>query len=448
MKQECRLLRIVSALLLFLGITSQPATAAEVVVDRADGDEPGPSSFFLPLLFYTETSDAALGLSYNRSPASSAANLFMAAYGTTNSSYGVILDFDRLRLVKGRWFIDLYGLFSRATDQRFYGDLATPDGEVEAGTNESDPDSFFPGEGWNVLSEAVFNFTLPIGQARDRVVHEYETEDGLLIANPSGGARWNPRRSGRTFLTLAPFYQARTLEITQDNIEKFPPVFGLGIDDTAEHRTNGVRLALEYDNRDYSFSPAHGSLQRVGIDRDFGWFDSTNSWTSIEGEYRKYLSVGRSRHLRQNVFAFRAWTAYSKSMVRTRFPDYTVVTRSPPANMGATLGGPERLRGYPVGRFSDRAAIYYSLEWRVIPVWDPIGKTRIVRPMNWRWWQLVLITEVGRVAPSWTPSTLHEDMKWSAGVGARLMLGQRIFRFSLVASDEATQLWFLLGQSF
>ena len=62
MKQGCRLLCSVSALLLCVGVASQPATAAEVVIDRADGDEPGPSSFFLPLLFYTETSDTALGL--------------------------------------------------------------------------------------------------------------------------------------------------------------------------------------------------------------------------------------------------------------------------------------------------------------------------------------------------------------------------------------------------
>ena len=135
-------------------------------------------------------------------------------------------------------------------------------------------------------------------------------------------------------------------------------------------------------------------------------------------------------------------------MERIESPEATVVVRSPPSNMGATLGGSERLRGYPMGRFSDRAAIYYSAEWRIIPAWDPIGKMKIVQPMDWRWWQFVLITEVGRVAPSWSFSTLHEDMKWSAGVGARLMLGERVFRFSLIGSDEAVQFWFVIGQSF
>ena len=426
-----------------------PVGPAEVLVDGTDErDQTGQQSFFLPLLFRTETSDVGLGVSYYRGQSETPADLFIGGYGTFNSSCGLVLDLARLRLAESRWFLDLRGAIGWTTDQRFYGDLRTKNGEIEGGTNESDPDDFFQGEGWNGHADFVFRYTLPIGQARRLAVYRYETEDGLLVGNPSGAGRWNPRTGGRTFLTLTPFYQVRTLEVTEDNIERFSPLLGLRVGDTADHKTNGIRLGLEYDNRDYTPSPAHGSLQRLGLDRDFGWFDSTGSWTSMEGEYRKHLSLGRSQHLRQNVFALRAWTAYSKSMERIQSPELTVVVRSPPSNMGATLGGSDRLRGYPTGRFSDRAAIYYSAEWRLIPRWDPFGKMKIARPLGWRWWQFVLIAELGRVAPTWQLSTLHEQMKWSAGVGARLMLGKRVFRLSLNGSDEAVQVWFLTGQSF
>lgn len=430
-------------------VAPPPVGPAEVLIDGGDErNKTGPRSFFLPLLFRTETSDLGLGVSYNRGNSETPADIFIAGYGTFNSSYGLVIDFAQFRLAESRWFFDFRGAIGSNTDQRFYGDLLTQNGEIEGGTNDSDPEDFFGGEGWDGHADAVFSYTLPIGHARNQVVHRYETENGLLVANPSGGGRWNPRNSGRTVLTLTPFYQVRTLGVTEDNIEQFPPLLGLRVDDTVNHRTNGIRFGLEYDNRDYSPSSAHGSLQRLGLDRDFGWFDSIGSWTSMEGEYRKYLSLGSSKHLRQNVFAFRAWTAYSKSMERIQLPEFSVVVRSPPSNMGATLGGSDRLRGYPTGRFSDRAAIYYSAEWRLIPTWDPVGNLKIARPLGWRWWQFVLIAEIGRVAPTWQPSTLHEEMKWSTGVGARLMLGKRVFRLSLNGSREAVQVWFVTGQSF
>lgn len=429
--------------------TPPPVRGAEILIETTDeGDEPRPSSFFLPLFFQTETSDLGLGLSYNKCLFASTGNIFLAGYGTLNSSYGVLFNFAQFQLLNSRWFLNALGAVTWNTDQRFYGDLATPTGEIEGGTNDSDPEDYFRGEGSNSLVGLILSYTLPIGHGREQIVHRYQTESGLLVANPSGGNPWNPMRSGRTFLRLTPFYQLRTLGVTEDNIEQFPPILGISVGNTAKHRTNGIRLELEYDNRDYSLSPARGSLQRLELDRDFGWFDSSGSWTSTQGEYRKYLSLGSTKRLRQNVFALRAWTAYSKSMERVQFPEATVVVRSPPSNMGATLGGHDRLRGYPRGRFSDRAAVYYSGEWRLIPTWDPVGKTKIAQSMNWRWWQLVLIGEVGRVAPSWNLSLLHEDMKWSAGVGARLMLGARVFRFSLIGSDEAIQFWFVVGQSF
>jgi hypothetical protein len=37
--------------------------------------------------------------------------------------------------------------------------------------------------------------------------------------------------------------------------------------------------------------------------RDFGWFDSSNSWTVVDGELDKYFPLGSSDWFRQRVLA-------------------------------------------------------------------------------------------------------------------------------------------------
>jgi hypothetical protein len=48
--------------------------------------------------------------------------------------------------------------------------------------------------------------------------------------------------------------------------------------------TNGVDLGLTWDNRDFPVSPAHGQSVSVGLSRDFGAFNSSNSWTVWQTE--------------------------------------------------------------------------------------------------------------------------------------------------------------------
>ena len=52
------------------------------------------------------------------------------------------------------------------------------------------------------------------------------------------------------------------------------------------------------------------------------------------------------------------------------------------------------------------------------------------------WIQLVGFGELGRVAEEWKADTLHEDMKWTAGAGVRVMVNHLVVRFDMAASDE------------
>jgi hypothetical protein len=65
------------------------------------------------------------------------------------------------------------------------------------------------------------------------------------------------------------------------------------------------------------------------------------------------------------------------------------------------VSGLWRMRAYPTGRYNDRAAIYYGGEIRLRPEGNPFTKIEWVEKyLGIAWWQWVLFTEVGRVAPS------------------------------------------------
>ena len=87
-------------------------------------------------------------------------------------------------------------------------------------------------------------------------------------------------------------------------------------------------------------------------------------------------------------------------------------------------------------------------ELRLMPRWDPFRNWPVIRNWPWRWWQVAVFGEIGRVAPSYRLEDLHEDLKWSAGAGLRIMLGGAVVRIDLAASDESSQLWVMARHAF
>jgi outer membrane protein assembly factor BamA len=300
-----------------------------------------------------------------------------------------------------------------------------------AGSNDSDEDNFVEGDGWDNYFRLRFKYLLPLGHGKDQIIDAYELDQGLLKSGASGATSWNPLVSGKSYLELRPFYRSQQIE---------------GDDVDEDLKTNGADFSFFWDNRDFLNSPSRGNGLNLKVSRDFGWLDSSDSWTSLQGEFDVYFPLKLSDSFRQEVLAFDFWTSYSPSWEEQS--DGTV-DNGPPAYTGATLGGLWRMRGYPSQRFSDKAAIYYTAELRVIPRWNPFVRwPTIQKHLGVQWLQFVPFVEVGRVAPSWNMDELHSDMKWDGGVGIRALLKGIVARIDTAVSGEGFSVQMMVCQPF
>ena len=211
--------------------------------------------------------------------------------------------------------------------------------------------------------------------------------------------------------------------------------------------TNGLEFWIEYDNTDFPRNPARGSRQLLKLTRDFGWANSSNSWTNIQADLAKYFDLGRSKWFRQQVAALNFWTSNTTTW-RTDPANPNIISNRPPPNYGSTLGGFDRLRAYPSGRFHDKAAVYYAAELRLIPGTQPLRDIALLEYFEIDWWQIVPFVEVGRVASEYDSELFFEDLKWSAGVGLRLMAFRTPVRLDFAVSEEGASVWAMFAQPF
>ena len=431
-------------------LSAMLARADEIISDQSDAERNyRRPSIIVPYAFSTEALDTGIGAVYFRKAVFQPQDgAFLTGYATANSSFGLFGGFQNLQLSERLFFSPTIGLMSN-DQQRFYGEFGYDPNTIPSGSNDSDENDFVFGGGLDTFLHLTFRYVLPVGAGKESPPHRYITRDGLLVDGSTHQGSWNPRASGRTFIYFRPFYQRRTMEIDALNVGLIPPEAGLQEGDEPDVSTNGIEVGIKYDNRDFTPNPTQGSLSQFRVTRDFGWFDSSNSWTGFEASFSKYWDLGDTERFAQRVFAATAWTAYVPSWeTELVTPDFVRIRHRPPSNRGATLGGVERLRGYPRGRFNDKAAIYYGAELRLIPRWDPFRTWPFIRNWPWRWWQIVGFAEVGRVAPSWHIGDLHEDLKWSAGAGLRFMIGGGILRLDFATSEENTQWWVMARQAF
>jgi outer membrane protein assembly factor BamA len=273
-----------------------------------------------------------------------------------------------------------------------------------------------------------------MGAVRDNPIVTQVVDRGILVSGATGGEAWNPWTSGVTLIRLQPFSRQQIVDspdVTTDQI-----------------RTTGLTTGLAYDNRDFEPNPAHGSYQRLGFSRDFGVPNSTATWSVVDAEYNKFFSLGATDQLRQQVLAFSFWTAQAITWQAQDTGAGPVITHRPPNFAGATLGGLFRMRAYPYGRFSDKSAIYYCAEYRVIPDWNPLNSIPYVKNLQSDWLQGVVFVETGRVAPEWSVTTLHSQMKYDAGVGLRVMVKRLVGRLDLAYGEEGAGVQMMVGQSF
>ena len=386
----------------------------------------------VPYAFYNENFGFTGGYVYavTGAPQKQSAIIATGMVGTLGSAMGFVMGRDLQVPACERLFLDAIVQIGYFRDSEIYVN-GRPEFEGErAGSNSSDKHNYLESEGWDNFFRFKFKYLLPIGHGRHEIIHTQVVDDGMLVDGETGATSWNPLDSGLTYLEVKPFY--RWQEVDSEEVR----------DDA---RTNGVDLSLFRDNRDFKFNPTRGSALRLRLQHDFGWFDSSDEWTVLDGEFDKYFSLGTSDWFRQRVFAFDFWTAYSPSWDER---DGGIDNR-PPSFAGATLGGLFRMRGYPSSRFSDKACIYYAGEFRLIPKWNPFDDwPGIQKYLGVEWLQFVPFAEVGRVAPHWNVERLHSDMKWDVGLGVRAWAKGLVVRIDAAVSDEGAGVQMMVAQPF
>lgn len=331
-----------------------------------------------------------------------------------------------------RWFLDAIASISYLAESDVYLDGNPEYPDVRAGSNDSEFEDFVQGEGWDNLFNLRFNYLLPFGEGKHTVIDTYRIDRGMLVAADENESSWNPSKTGKTYVEVVPFY-------------RFQQITGDDIDDT-DIKTNGFELALYWDDRDFFANPSSGHSLLVRLSNDFGWFDSNESWSSIEFELDKYFSLGTSENFRQRVVAFDFWTSYSPTWEEDQEGE---ITNRPPPYAGSTLGGLFRMRGYPAQRFNDKAAIYYGAELRMIPYWNPFDRWPwLQKYVGVEWLQLVPFVEIGRVAPSWQLEELHSDLKVDAGFGLRLWAKGLVVRVDTAVSEEDFGIQMMVNHPF
>lgn len=422
------------AYFLFFFITVLTATSSFGQGVRVDPDDNvAESTLSLPYAFYNESFGFAVGYVYGvvGRPQKQATLLATAIAGSKGSAMGFLVGRDLQMPRIERLFLDpvvSVGYF-KDTEAYINGNPDFPDDR--AGSNDSDQDNFVKGDGWDNFFRLKFKYLLPIGAGREQIIAAYKIKEGLLESGATGGTSLNPFKSGKSYLELRPFYRWQQID---------------GDDLNEDIKTNGLDFSLFWDNRDFYANPSRGFGLRTKLSRDFGWLDSSNSWTNVEGEFDLYIPFQLGGWLRQGVIALDYWTSYSPTWDEG---SGGAVENRPPAYTGSTLGGLWRMRGYPSQRFNDKAAVYYSAEVRLIPRWNPFERWNwIQKYVGIQWLQFVPFVEIGRVAPEWSFSRLHSDMKWDAGVGIRAWAKGLVARIDTAYSDEGLGVQMMISQPF
>ncbi|MEA3292001.1 MAG: hypothetical protein U9Q71_06855 [Pseudomonadota bacterium] len=418
---------------------SHAATAAQSFVPdvRIDqGEEWKPTRGWLPYALVTDELDTVIGAGAGVSGVLNQrqASLWGTGYYTSNESWLLLGSLNDYRLPgTERLFFGAYGKLSHFTERRLYAGYSDEFPGERAGSNDSDKDNFRTAVGDDNEWQLSFKYVLPLGSAREEAVRTHVLDRGELASAPDGGETWNPLASGGTLIELRPFYR-HGVALDEEGLE-------------GEVYTNGLRLALQYDNRDFPADPSAGSVQRFEYVEDYGWSNSTDSWSLWSLDLRKYFGLGSNRWLRKQVIALDARTAYSSSWDERS--DGTIRHRPPGfLDDGTSLGGYMRLRGYAQDRFRDKASIYYSAEYRVTPQWNPFREMPVINYFEIDWWQLALFGELGRVAPSWDLGDLHSDMKPDVGIDLRFMTKKAVVRVGLANGDDGTAMWAMVNHPF
>jgi hypothetical protein len=388
----------------------------------------------LPFGFYSPTYGIGGGvLLFGNGLIEPQSGTFAYALGSSNGTYGGSFGEDDLQLKPiNRLFLDSKFGYILDRNYKAYVSGKRRVAREPAGTNDSSQRDHFIDQAGDVFAHLTFRYLLPIGGGRNTIINDYYLKDGILVSGATGGHGWNPLTTGRTYLQFTPFVEDLALEQP---------------DRTIHRDENGIRFGLVYDNSDFPLNPSSGNISRITLSRDFGWFESSESWTNVSAEFSQFVDLGHSKAFRQQVLAFDFWTSYSMTWDDSIRGGVRRLRQAPPFYDGATLGGSERLRAFAENRFWDRAASYGTIELRLVPKWNPLGRIKLLKPADITWMQWVVFAEAGRVSNEYTEDLL-KHLKGDAGFGLRILANDTLVRLDVAASSEGVSVVAQLSQPF
>ena len=330
-----------------------------------------------------------------------------------------------------RTFISSMGSYGYYPNQYLYLDGGNDSKREEQTTN---PYSISPlkTQGYNNWINLNLQYVLPWGESKKSVLPRIQLRRGIPMNRDhvGGGEVFS---SGQTIIGTELFYSLWSAE-------RFPEEETLS--------TNGIRFFLEHDNTDYPSNPSRGYAFKATSSVDFGFGNSTQSWNSLDFDYKHYIELPQLLWMRQSVLAFNAWAAYSPSWKanQTLNENGLIKEHQTPMWEGAHLGGWDRMRAYDNNRYNDKAALYGAAEYRFIPRLNPMAD-QAWNPIPIDWFQIVLFAEIGRVADTFSAELL-QDMKYDVGFSIRALAAKTPVRFEAAWGEEGSAIWFMLNQPF
>jgi len=410
------------------------SAAIDVALDKGESIEI-PRSGWIPYLFSTDSLGTAVGAGYftagKNQPQS---GILGTGYVTSNDSYLAMVAITNHKLSdNSRFFYNIFAMVSHFSDERFYVDLAPDLTQPNFGSNESTKEGFVTRASDNIQFEFTLKYPLAMGNAKNDPVSIFYLDEGLLYSGPQGGKEYDPGTSGKTILEATLFHKYRDLE------ERSEP-------ELRSVNSNGIKFVVDHNNTDFTRNPTFGSRQKLTLTRDYGWLNQSSSWTNTELELTKYINLKKSKGVRQKVLALNFWTSNTASWEVD--PVTEDISHRPPPGIGSSLGGYDRMRAYPSARFHDKAAVYYSAEFRLIPEANPFRDLSLFSYFDIDWMQIVGFVEAGRVSSNYNSDLFRHDLKVDGGISLRLMTYHAVVRLDWATSNEGNSIWAMYEQTF
>ncbi|UJF18293.1 BamA/TamA family outer membrane protein [Vibrio sp. SS-MA-C1-2] len=408
------------------------------IIEREDKGHLKKNQMILPYLFSTDSMGFNAGVgTVMQGVGQEQLTIGGTVYGGGSDSYGLGLGVWNYQVpYVERLFFSIDGMYAYYPNQKAYGGGAfepTDSSQPLPGSSNSSNDQYIEGKGYSNWFNVKLEYLLPIGDRKNNVIERYKMSDGLLV-NQSTESQWNPLENGTTTVVFRQFNRYQSFKDDDGKISG---------------NLHAVELGIQYDNTDFTSNPSVGSRQFFSFSRDGQIFDSETNWNFLQLDTSKYLSLGESDWASQRILAFNFWTGYSPTWdLKSYSDDQVIVTNGPPYNEGATLGGWERMRGYDMYRFHDKASIYFGAEYRYTLKYNPIEDVSWLKFLNLDWFQLVGFLELGEVASEYDIKDLTSNMKFDGGVSLRAFAGGIVVRSDLGISNEGANIWFMVNQPF